>query len=299
MATFKQKQQQQTQIGIGIFILLISLGTLAYVFMPQGDVKRDKETNCPLDGPDSYTAIIIDRSEGFPKNQVQQIRNMFGSWTIGKPNDILESQDGNDVNKFYTRAFGANTMIQLYVMSEDQLQSDDGLKPEISVCRGVIPDEVTSSQGIVMNKKLLAKKVQELANVIDTKLTDLLVPYEQDTSPIIETINALSASTAFSKNMDKPHHLIMVSDMVQYQKTGSKYSHYPKYGNYTLDYEEWDAKYRNTFGSIPGLEWRVIYLQRNFDPDFDGTQTREHQIFWEDFFQKAMFAKNPGFFIVK
>ena len=299
MATFKEKQEQQKKVGISIFALLVVLGALTYTYMPEGDVKRDSLTNCPVDGPDSYTAIIIDQSEGFPKDQVQQIRNMFGSWVIGKPNDITESNDRNDVNKFYTRAFGANTMVQLYLMSEDQLQTDDGLIPEISVCRGLIPDEITDRQSYVINKDLLAKKVKELAENIDIRLTELLVPYEQEASPIIETINTLSASTAFSKNMDKPHYLIMVSDMVQYQKIGSKYSHYPKYGNFTLDYKEWDSKYRNTFGSIPDLEWRVIYLQRNFDPDFDGAQTQEHQMFWEDFFQKAMFAKSPGFFIVK
>ena len=43
-------------------------------------VSRNDENNCPVDGPSAYTAIVIDQSEGFPKNQVQEM-----------PSQILEA----------------------------------------------------------------------------------------------------------------------------------------------------------------------------------------------------------------
>ena len=123
---------------------------------------------------------------------------------------------------------------------------------------------------------------------MDNELLELLVEHEQATSPIIETISALSA-TEFSKDMNKPHYLIMVSDMVQYGGKGM-YSHFPKYGNFTLDYDEWAKDHKKTFGTLRGTEWQVIYLNRKGDPDFAGAQTREHQIFWENYFRKSLYA---------
>ena len=64
------------------------------------------------DGPDAYTAVVIDQSEGFPKNQVQQIRTMFGAWLAGRTEDILESSLDQDPSQFNKKAFDSNAMIQ-------------------------------------------------------------------------------------------------------------------------------------------------------------------------------------------
>ena len=303
MATFKQKKQtQQNQaIGIGfVLILLIALAFYSYNQIFSGDESltalRDSNTNCPTAGPSAYTAIVIDQSEGFPKNQVQQIRSMFGAWLAGRTEDILESSIDQDPSQFNKKAFDSDTLIQLFVMSKNQLNSDDGLKPVISLCRGPLPEDINSAQSIFINTKLLDKKLKELVERMDNELLQLLVEHEQDTSPIIETISALSA-TEFSKDMNKPHYLIMVSDMVQYGGKGM-YSHFPKYGNFTLDYDEWAKDHKKTFGTLKDAEWQVIYLNRKGDPDFEGAQTREHQIFWENYFRKSLYA-GQGRFIVR
>lgn len=302
MATFKQKQkkQQNQAIVIGVFlVLLISGAFYGYNQVFSGDedllVSRDSN-NCPVDGPSAYTAVVIDQSEGFPKNQVQQIRTMFGAWLAGRTEDILESSLDQDPSQFNKKAFDSNAMIQLYVMSKDALNTDDGLKPVLSICRGPLPANVDSAQSIFVNTKLLDKKLQELVEKMDDELLKLLVEHEQDTSPIIETITALSASK-FAMDMEKPHYLIMVSDMVQYGGKG-KYSQFPKYGNFTLDYDEWKQNHQNTFGSLRDVEWQVIYLNRADDPDFEGAQTREHQNFWNEFFRKSLYA-GQGRFIVR
>lgn len=304
MATFKQKQKQQQNQGIAIgitLVLLITGAVLLFNNIFSGDdellVKRDKDTNCPIDGgPSAYTAIVIDQSEGFPKNQVQQIRTMFGAWLAGRAEDILESSLDNDPSQFNKKAFDSNAMIQLYVMNKDALNTDDGLKPIMSICRGPLPANIDSSQSIFVNTKLVDEKLKELVKKMDDELLKLLVEHEQNTSPIIETISALSASE-FSVEMDKPHYLIMVSDMVQYGGKG-KYSQFPQTGNFTLDYDEWKQDYRNTFGSLRDVEWQVIYLNRKDDPDFKDAQTREHQQFWEDYFRKSLYA-GQGRFIVR
>jgi hypothetical protein len=304
MATFKQKRQQQQKRAMGIAVIMIvaiSASLYGYNSIFSGDkdllVERDKETNCPVnEGPSAYTAVIIDQSEGFPKNQVQQIRKMFSSWLLGQTEDILESSLDQDPSQFNKRAFDANAMIQLYVMDREALNTDDGLKPVLSICRGPLPDDIDSSQSIFVNTKLVDKKLNELVKKMDDELLELLVEHEQSTSPIIETISALSASE-FASEMDKPHYLIMVSDMVQYGGKG-KYSQFPKYGNYTVDYDEWKQNYRNTFGSLRDVEWQVIYLNRVDDPDFEGAQTLDHQKFWEDYFTKSLYA-GQGRFIVR
>jgi hypothetical protein len=98
-------------------------------------------------------------------------------------------------------------------------------------------------------------------------------------------------------DMNKPHHLIMVSDMVQHGGKG-KYSQFPQYANFSLDYKKWKSDYQDTFGSLENVEWQVIYLNRNTDPDFKGAQTREHQKFWEDYFRKSLYA-GEGRFIIR
>ncbi|MDB9813601.1 hypothetical protein OAC45_03965 [Gammaproteobacteria bacterium] len=304
MATFKQKQRTQTKQAIGIGIVLVTLISGAFYGFNQifsGDeellVKRDSDTNCPIDaGPSAYTAIVIDQSEGFPKNQVQQIRKMFSAWLLGKTEDILESSLDQDPSQFNKKAFDSNAMIQLYVMSKDALNTDDGLQPVMSLCRGPLPENIDYSQSIFVNTKLVNKKLNELVKKMDSEILQLLVEHEQSTSPIIETISALSASE-FAVDMNKPHYLIMVSDMVQYGGKG-KYSQFPKYGNFTLDYDEWKQDYQNTFGSLKNLEWQVIYLNRVDDINFEGAQTIEHQRFWEDYFTKSLYA-GQGRFIVR
>jgi hypothetical protein len=300
MATFKQKQQTQQKhaIVIGIaLVLLFSGGFYGYTLIFEGNedlVPRNKVTNCAKDaGPSAYTAIVIDQSEGFPKNQVQQIRKMFSAWLLGQTEDILESSLDQDPSQFNKRAFDSNAMIQLYVMSNEALKTDDGLQPVMSICRGPLPETINLSQSIFVNKTLVDKKLQELVNTMDAELLKLLVEHEQNTSPIIETISALSTSK-FNVNMNKPHYLIMVSDMVQYGGKG-KYSQFPRHENFTIDYEEWKKNYRNTFGSLKDVEWQVIYLDRVDDPDFDGAQTRAHQQFWENYFRKSLYAGSGRF----
>jgi hypothetical protein len=303
MATFKQKQKQQQNQAIAIGIALVLLITGAFwgfnkIFSGDDEllVKRDKDTNCPIDGgPSAYTAIVIDQSEGFPKNQVQQIRTMFGAWLAGRTDDILESSLSQDPSQFNKKAFESNAMIQLYVMNKDALNSDDGLKPIMSICRGPLPENIDSSQSIFITK-LVDEKLKELVKKMDDELLKLLVEHEQNTSPIIETISALSAS-GFAIEMDKPHYLIMVSDMVQYGGKG-KYSQFPKYGNFTLNYDVWEKDHKNTFGTLKDVEWQVIYLNRVDDPEFEGAQTIEHQMFWEDYFRKSLYA-GQGRFIVR
>ena len=311
MATFKQKQKQQQNQGILIGITLVLLITLAFYGMNQiksGDpdlfVERNKATNCPTDaGPTAYTAIVIDQSEGFPKNQVQSLRKMFAAWLSGRTEDILESSLDYDPSQFNKKAFDSNTMIQLYVMSIDALNTNDGLKPildsdgvPLSICRGPLPEDIDGYEGNFINIEIIKRNNEKLLKRVDDELQNLLVEYEQDTSPIIETISALSASE-FAIEMNKPHYLVMVSDMVQYGGKG-KYSQFPKYGNFTLDYDEWDQKYKNTFGTLRNVEWQIIYLNRVDDPDFEGAQTREHQKFWEVYFTKSLYA-GQGRFIVR
>ena len=311
MATFKQKQkkQQNQAILIGVALVLLIAGVIYGMNqIKSGDpdlfVERSKTTNCPIDaGPSAYTAIIIDQSEGFPKNQVQSLRKMFASWLSGRTEDIIESSIDIDPSQFNTKAFDSNTMIQLYVMSQDALNTNDGLKPvldsdgiPLSICRGPLPKDIDGNEGIFVNPSIIKKNNKKLLKRVDDELQNLLVEFEQNTSPIIETISALSASE-FAVEMDKPHYLIMVSDMVQYGGKG-KYSQFPKYGNFTLDYNEWKQDYRTTFGSLRGVEWQVIYLNRKDDPDFEGAQTREHQKFWEDYFTKSLYA-GQGSFIVR
>ena len=311
MATFKQKQKQQQNQGILIGITLVLLITLAFFGMiqiksgaPDLFVERNKVTNCPTDaGPTAYTAIVIDQSEGFPKNQVQSLRKMFAAWLSGRTEDIMESSLDYDPSQFNKKAFDSNTMIQLYVMSKDALNTNDGLKPildsdgvPLSICRGPLPEDIDGYEGNFINIEIIKRNNEKLLKRVDDELQNLLVEYEQDTSPIIETISALSASE-FAIEMNKPHYLIMVSDMVQYGGKG-KYSQFPKYGNFTLDYDEWDQKYKNTFGTLRNVEWQIIYLNRVDDPDFEGAQTREHQKFWEDYFTKSLYA-GQGRFIVR
>ena len=66
MATFKQKQKQQQNQGIAIGIVLVLLITGAVLLFNNifsGDdellVKRDKDTNCPIDGARQHIQLLL------------------------------------------------------------------------------------------------------------------------------------------------------------------------------------------------------------------------------------------------
>ena len=104
-------------------IVLVFASTYTWLNITHSDVDRLESNNCPVDGPESYTAIIVDQSEAYDPTQIRSIRQLFDAWLMGRPDDARVHESFNRI------AFGENALLQLYVMNEAAIHSIEGLKP--------------------------------------------------------------------------------------------------------------------------------------------------------------------------
>lgn len=280
MITIQERRRRQNRIaaviGLAVLLLVISFG---WFFLANRDVSRDLTTNCPVSGPDAYTAIVIDRSERYDPSHVRAVRQLFNSWLLGMPEDV-----GTHV-EFNTAAFSSNTLVQLYVMNQDSVGSIEGVKPLVSKCMGLRPDEISANESIFVNSRLLGIDLEQFVATVSEEITGLL-DAPQGNSPIMEMVGAM-ATSEFAADFNKPHYLIVVSDMIQ---ETAEYSHRRN----AIEFDEWERLGQPIFGDLRGTEWEIVYLRRSTDEDI---QTRGHQLFWEEFFDSL--NAGQGRFIVR
>jgi len=278
--TIKEKQKRQARmgafIGVGICCFLVIFGATFWLNRPTSV----DEFNCPIAGPSAYTAIVIDKSQQFSPNKIQQIKYVMSSWLKGLPENVGEFVD------FNRRAFMEGARLELYIMNANANPNEDdipdmfevqGIQPAIARCMGQRPENITGLESVFVNSDILGKEVGELVQMFDTQITDLntILP---GASPIMEMILALSTSD-FATNFDKPHQIIIFSDMIQEMPD---YSHRSiALADEEIDYDIWKENHGPVFGNLGGADWEIVYLQRETDR---GIQTTEHQQFWIDFF---------------
>ena len=104
-------------------------------------------------------------------------------------------------------------------------------------------------------------------------MKDVLQPMSSKTSPIIETIQAVSVYEFGSKKMDnRDKNLIIVSDLLQHSNALSHYSR-----KYNINSFIESQSYKKLSADLRDVDVDLLYLRRNTRK---ANQNSEHRNFW-------------------
>jgi len=272
----RRKKFLQAIIGFASVILVIVV--MVVLVNSLGILPEDRDSRLCLTGgdPPAVTGILIDRSEAYNPQQVRDIKNSFGQWLrYGKR---IKDQH-SPINE---KVFAPNNLLLLYALDEIALSSSEEITPLVEVCKPPdweLPVEwyKKPAKNIDLEKHEFLKKF--LGPMMDA--LDSLIREPQGLSPIMEMIQAISSSNAWGQYPDRPHYLVILSDMVQ---NTEQYSHLRD----TTDWERFRSQFPNIYSrvktSLHGVEWNVLYVHREATASI---QKRSHQEFWQNYFQDA------------
>jgi len=233
----------------GLAILLISAILGGYTYLRLTKTAYDTATMCPIAGPAAVHAMLIDRSDPISPLQTQRLQQILRA--------II---DGAVVNE----------RIDLYILSQDGLQSET---PVVSLCRPPSEGNILVQNPEHIHAAYLARFVAP----IEQSLTGLTQASELPNSPIMESIKAVCVAAFGGLRDGTPAYLTVVSDMIQNSPALNQYRPY--------DFA--------TFARGPGMaqvtadchraQVDILYLLRPRDA---ARQTRAHELFWEQFFNR-------------
>src|SRR5690606_6859381 len=129
----------------------------------------DGRTNCPVTGPRSLHAIIIDRSDPISGQQAQRLRQLVSTW--------------KSEAEFALR-------FDVYTVEGD---ASNVVEPVLQICSPGKPDNVNP---IYQNPDRVRKRFEEsFSAVLDRTVEQLLKESTRSSSPIIESTKAAALSS--------------------------------------------------------------------------------------------------------
>lgn len=250
MARSRRGRNKRSQDNWGVILIVIAMTLVVIVGMwffkeAESRVELDSNTNCPIKGANSVTAILIDTTDSLSRDQALYLNKKLSELVLNS-----ETYDKFDI----------------YFLNE----TTDKISPSISVCN---PGDGNDKSELTNNKRRL-KEVWK--TTFFDKLSELFstlreVP-QADQSPIIEGIKFVSID-AFVGNEAKNKKLIVVSDLLQHSSLLSHYSD---------QYSENVAESSPISASFPYLEHVDVTLMYVVRPAYRQLQSNKHFVFWEN-----------------
>ena len=236
----------------GFFVFCIFGLVGASVYLRQSQVTVDEVTLCPEAAPQRAFVVLVDVSS--PINAVQQQSIM------------------NQVEKLKSQ-LRAGDKIMLYALEP----TSDLLTPRLTVCRPKSGQEVSSLTADQGSAEELFK--DRFEKPFESMARDLLEAKPAQSSPIMRGIQAavVGGFGALPETTDK--HLIVVSDMLEFDGGRSHYDETRPPSAADLD----GPGYASLFADMRGIDVEVWYVQRPGDEKHQG---RAHIDFWEAYFRK-------------
>lgn len=228
------------------------LGGASYTYMQllKDQVRVDKVTMCPVNGPTGITAVLIDSTDPFTTIQQEYLQKFF---------DELQ------------QSIEVRSMIQVYSASD---YSNKGFEPIVSLCNP--GDGATASQW-TENPERIRKRWKELFDQpLHESVSKGLSRGSADSSPLMLMLQSMSIQAFPLSNQDIPQNLIIVSDMLE---------HTPQYSQYS-DSQDFDHVSRQSFfahitPNLSGTTVTVLYVTRI---GRENLQTTDHAEFWGQYF---------------
>jgi hypothetical protein len=230
-------------------VLLMLFATYAYYRWNQ--VVLQKETLCPVDGPQGLTVLLIDRTD--PLTTVQQ--GALRKHLAGLKNDMAKYHG-----------------IAVYSVGPI---GDELLRPEAALlCNPGRGKDIPAAIG---NPRLLEQKWdKQFSAPLERLFSVLLSPHEASTSPIMESIQSVAITALRGGQIDTiPRRLVIVSDMLQHTPEYSQYDTIASFEAFRrLPY------YRRVRTDLRGIEVQIIYVRRETRQHVQG---RAHIEFWQQY----------------
>ena len=249
-----KRRKYKTFLGIVILIFsifgLVSIG-IFYGYNIYSKVKINNDTLCPVDGPKSLTAVMLDCSDKM---------NVFQSEIIKQRLINIKNQ----LDKF--------ELIELYVIGDN---TNSIIKPSISLCNPGNGEDINSAIG---NPKMVRTKWEKsFSKKLELTINSILGIEPSPISPIIETIRSISVLSFIKDDRNNIRRkLIIISDMVQNTDTLSQY-------NDNISFEDFhnSVDYLTTRSDLSNVDVIIYYLRR---PNLINIQGKKHIEFWQKYF---------------
>ncbi len=209
MSRRRRRHRGEGEIGLGATIGVVAgfaaiacvvAGVMFYYFQRKEEVASlDPETFCPRKGPQSVTAVLIDRTDGINETQAAALTNFFDDWRDRVPEH------------------GA---FRVYEVS-----GGSGLsQPILSVCNpGGAENACSLDRHLPPMKERYETKFRQ---PVDALIKDMLRTGTAETSPIMEAVQAI-AIRDFGPKTAEDKTLIVVSDLMQHTSDFSLYKQPP------------------------------------------------------------------------
>jgi hypothetical protein len=244
----KSNPWARTWMTLGIVsICAVIGGLLFYGAFYSKKIVLDKVSGCPINGPVSKTVILIDQTDTFTHVQVVDIQNQFEAYKESIPR------------------YG-----ELVIYT---IRSESSVSPT-PIIRACNPGNEEDVNQLIESSIRIAQKWRDLFDEpIREVMKDVLQPMSSKTSPIIETIQAVSVYEFGSKKMDnRDKNLIIVSDLLQHSNALSHYSR-----KYNINSFIESQSYKKLSADLRDVDVDLLYLRRNTRK---ANQNSEHRNFW-------------------
>jgi hypothetical protein len=249
----KERARKRSIIGAMILVGIIAIaGALGYLYLTEKSkvVKLNKSNLCPLDGPTSVTAVLVDRSDKLNVYQKESLRAVF-------------QEIKNMVPKF--------GLLEIYILGEiaDRLAT-----PVLSICNPGRGDDISYLTG---NPRLATQRWEnEFSKKIDSFLPEFMGDSPSSNSPIMENIHSVSiTSKIFRMEESVPKQLILISDLLQNSSILSQYKNFGTYKDFLKN-----PNSQSVQCNLKDFQVTIYYLRRPKDFKMQG---KDHISFWRDY----------------
>lgn len=248
-AAQKREAQSRSAIVKITLVALAFIGLLVLYFQTVGGRRAlDPTTLCPA-SPDSITVLLVD---------------------VTDPMNLAQRQDFINQLERLRNAIPRYGKLAIFKVSP---AADQLLTPVIERCNPGTAGDVTELTG---NKEKTAKQWQEqFKEPLDQAFAQITAASGAPQSPILESIQSAALTELKSQQSDdKPHKLIVASDLLQNTPRMTFYSgHLP-----TPDAAVATDAFRTLRTDLRGIDVELWMLQR---PDSASSQPKELRYVWE------------------
>ena len=244
------KEHRQGILLLAIALIIACGFAGLYLFAKNRHDSVDHQTFCKRGRIDEVSVVLIDQTDHF--------------------NDVQSTELKREL-KFIARNIPKNSWLKLIAVSTDPSSL---LKEESPFCN---PGDENTTNNFIGNKKL-AKDLYEkrYKSKIDEMLESILLANTQNSSPIMEAIQATSVTTF--KNDDAPavKKLIIVSDLLQHTNEFSMYREIPDFKDFK------NLPYWNKINTdLEDVKVHVFVIRRDGADELQNTKLIK---FWTDYF---------------
>jgi len=240
-------------LGI-ICIIAVIGGIMGYGMFFTEKIEVDKLTGCPKDGPVVRHVIIVDQTDTFSPVQAVDIQNQFQDYKGKVPR------------------YGELVVYAIRPGSKSGIPH-----PVIRACNPGNADDINE---LVESSLQIARKWRDsFDGPMQKVFEEVLKPTSSETSPIIETIQAVAVKEFGPAWMNgRRKELIIISDFLQHSIALSHYR-----SNYGIDNFLNSQSFNKLSADLRDVDVEMLYLYRHSEK---AKQNTKHRDFWIKLIEK-------------